>query len=317
MSEEVSLKTASEEKGEKEKKDKKSEPKEQQAQTKSKEEQKGKTEIDKEIIPNEVTGEKMFEPKIIAFLCNWCSYAGADLAGVSRYQYPTNTRTVRVMCSSRVDPTLIIEMFIHGADGVLVGGCHLGDCHYITGNYYTEKKIKLAKKLLKKAGFDTQRLRLEWVSASEGERFSKVVADFVNEIKTLGPSPVGGDEPDVNILEGLFVAKNAVRDFRLRSLVAREIQLTEKGNVYEKKLSQEEFDTLIDSVIEDEMNRQKILLMTIDGPYSVLDIASKIKLSPERVLQHIVTLKDRGLVVVDRFEGEMPLYVTPKEEVLR
>lgn len=313
MIEEESIKTAPEEKGEKEKKDKKSESKEKQPQPKSKEEQKAKTEIEKE----KVSGEEMFEPKIIAFLCNWCSYAGADLAGVSRYQYPTNTRTVRVMCSSRVDPTLIIEMFIHGADGVLVGGCHLGDCHYITGNYYTEKKIKLAKKLLKKAGFDPQRLRLEWVSASEGERFSKVVADFVNEIKTLGPSPVAGDEPDMYILEGLFVAKNAVKDFRLRSLVAREIQLTEKGNVYEKKISQEEFDTLIDSVIEDEINRQKILLMTIDGPYSVLDIASKIKLSPERVLQHIVTLKDRGLVVVDRFEGEMPLYITPKEEVLR
>jgi F420-non-reducing hydrogenase iron-sulfur subunit len=129
-----------------------------------------------------------FEPKIIAFLCNWCSYAGADLAGVSRYQYPTNTRTVRVMCSSRVDPVLIIEMLIHGADGVLVGGCHLGDCHYITGNYYTEKKIKLAKKLIEKSGLDPNRLRLEWVSASEGERFSKVVSDFVNEIKALGPS---------------------------------------------------------------------------------------------------------------------------------
>jgi F420-non-reducing hydrogenase iron-sulfur subunit len=258
-----------------------------------------------------------FEPKIIAFLCNWCSYAGADLAGVSRYQYPTNTRTVRVMCSSRVDPVLIIEMLIHGADGVLVGGCHLGDCHYITGNYYTEKKIKLAKKLIEKSGLNPNRLRLEWVSASEGERFSKVIEDFVNEIKTLGPSPVAGKNPDVGKLEGLFVAKNAARDFRLRSLVAREINLTEKGNVYDKTISQEEFDNLMDSAIDEEIARQKILLMTIDGPYSVLDIASQINLSPEIVLQHIVTLKDRGLVMVDRFDGVMPLYITPKEEVLR
>jgi F420-non-reducing hydrogenase iron-sulfur subunit len=314
LSEEEGIKTAPEEK---EKKGKKSEPKEKQIQTKTKEKQKTKTEIKKEKIPEEVTGEKMFEPKIIAFLCNWCSYAGADLAGVSRYQYPTNTRTVRVMCSSRVDPTLIFDMFIHGADGVLVGGCHLGDCHYITGNYYTEKKIKLAKKLLEKAGFETQRLRLEWVSASEGERYSKVVADFVNEIKTLGPSPVGGDDPDIDKLEGLFIAKNVARDFRLRSLVAREIELTEKGNVYNKKLPQEDFDSLMDSAIDDEMERQKILLMTLDGAYSVLDIASRIKLSPQRVLQHIVTLKDRGLVVVDRFEGVMPLYITPREEVFR
>ena len=144
-----------------------------------------------------------FEPKIIAFLCNWCSYAGADLAGVSRYQYPTNTRTVRVMCSSRVDPVQMIEMFIHGADGVLVGGCHLGDCHYITGNYYTEKKFKLAKKLLSRSGFNADRLRLEWVSASEGERFSKVVEDFVGQVRALGPNPVAGKSPDMEMMEGL------------------------------------------------------------------------------------------------------------------
>ncbi|UCF09294.1 MAG: hydrogenase iron-sulfur subunit [Thermoplasmata archaeon] len=258
-----------------------------------------------------------FEPKIIAFLCNWCSYAGADLAGVSRYQYPTNTRTVRVMCSSRVDPVLMMEMFIHGADGVLVGGCHLGDCHYITGNYYTEKKFKMAKGLLEKAGFEPNRLRLEWVSASEGERFSKVVADFVNEVKTMGPNPVAGENPDMDKLVGLFVAKNAAQDFRLRSLVAREIDLTEKGNVYDRKLTQEEFDDLMKRTMNEEMERQKILLMTIDEPSSVLDIASRVKLSPQRVLQHIVTLKDRGLVTVDRFEGVMPLYVTPKEVVFK
>jgi coenzyme F420-reducing hydrogenase delta subunit len=258
-----------------------------------------------------------FEPKIISFLCNWCSYAGADLAGVSRYQYPTNTRTVRVMCSSRVDPVLMLDMFVHGADGLLIGGCHPGDCHYISGNYHTEKKVKLAKKLMKKAGIEPQRLRLEWVSASEGERFSKVIKDFVDEIRSLGPSPIAREEPDIDKLESLFIAKNAVRDFRIRSLVAREIELTEKGNVYDKKLSQEEFDDLMDRAIDEEMARQKILLTTMDEPYSVLDIASRVNLSPQEVLQHIVTLKDRGLVVVDRFEGVMPLYITPKVEVLK
>lgn len=284
-------------------------PKEKTAETKSTGEFENKIEEEK---PSEA-----FEPKIIAFLCNWCSYAGADLAGVSRYQYPTNTRTVRVMCSSRVDPVLMLEMFIHGADGVLVGGCHLGDCHYITGNYYTEKKVKLARKLLEKAGIEPKRLHLEWISASEGERFSKVIEDFVGEIRSLGPSSLAGDEPDIDQLENLFAAKNAVRDFRIRSLVAREIELTEKGNVYDKKLSQEEFDDLMDRAIDEEMARQKILLTTMDEPYSVLDIASRVNLSPQEVLQHIVTLKDRGLVVVDRFEGVMPLYITPKVEVLK
>jgi coenzyme F420-reducing hydrogenase delta subunit len=258
-----------------------------------------------------------FEPRIIAFLCNWCSYAGADLAGVSRYQYPTNTRTVRVMCSSRVDPVLMLEMFIHGADGVLVGGCHLGDCHYISGNYYTEKKFKMAKRMLEKAGFEPKRLRLEWVSASEGERFSKVIADFVDEVRNLGPNPVAGDNPDIDKLVGLFVAKNAAGDFRLRSLVAREIDLTEKGNVYDKKVPQEEFDVLMERIMDEEMERQKILLMTMDEPSSVLDIASKVNLSPQKVLTHIVTLKDRGLITVDRFEGVMPLYITPKEVVMK
>lgn len=258
-----------------------------------------------------------FEPKIIAFLCNWCSYAGADLAGVSRYQYPTNTRTVRVMCSSRVDPALMLEMFIHGADGVLIGGCHLGDCHYITGNYYTEKKFKLARKLMEKAGMDPQRLRLEWVSASEGERFSKVIEEFVNQIKNLGPNPVSGKNPDMAMLEGLFAAKNAARDFRLRSLVAREIQITEKGNVYNNLVSQEQFDTLMDSAIDEEMARQKILFLTLDKPMSVLDIASATEIPSEKVLQHIVTLKDRGVVEIDKYDGVMPLYVTPKEEVFK
>ncbi len=263
------------------------------------------------------TSCKTFEPKIIAFLCNWCSYAGADLAGVSRYQYPTNTRTVRVMCSSRVDPVQMVEMFIHGADGVLVGGCHLGDCHYITGNYYTEKKFKLAKKLLARAGFEAARLRLEWVSASEGERFSKVIEEFVNQIKNLGPNPVSGKNPDMPMLEGLFAAKNAARDFRLRSLVAREIQITEKGNVYNNIVSQEQFDTLMDSAIDEEMARQKILFLTLDKPMSVLDIASETEIPSEKVLQHIVTLKDRGVVEIDRYDGVMPLYVTPKEEVFK
>jgi coenzyme F420-reducing hydrogenase delta subunit len=258
-----------------------------------------------------------FDPKIIAFLCNWCSYAGADLAGVSRYQYPTNTRTVRVMCSSRVDPVQMVEMFIHGADGVLVGGCHLGDCHYISGNYYTEKKFKLAKKLLARSGFNADRLRLEWVSASEGERFSKVVEDFVNQVKELGPNPVSGISPDMEMMQGLFAAKNAARDFRLRSLVAREIQLTEKGNVYDDLVSQNDFDALLDSAIDEEMARQKILFLTMERPMSVVEISSETEIPSEKVLQHIVTLKDRGVVEIERYEGVMPLYIAPKEEVFR
>ncbi len=132
-----------------------------------------------------------FQPKILGFLCNWCSYAGADLAGVSRIQYPSTLRIVRVMCSGRIHPGLILEAFRNGADGVLVAGCHLGDCHYISGNYKTQNRVLMLKKVLGQLGLEPERLRLEWVSASEGDRFAKVVKDMTEEITKLGPSPLG------------------------------------------------------------------------------------------------------------------------------
>jgi len=132
-----------------------------------------------------------FEPKIIGFLCNWCAYAGADLAGVSRIQYPSNIRIIRVMCSGRIDPTFILEALKDGADGVLVAGCHLpSDCHYMSGNFKALRRIALLKKVLKDFGIEPQRVRLEWVSASEGDRFAAVVRDMVEEIKKLGPNPL-------------------------------------------------------------------------------------------------------------------------------
>jgi len=128
-----------------------------------------------------------FEPKIVAFLCNWCSYAGADLAGTSRIQYAPNVRSIRVMCSGRVSPTFILKAFSMGADGVLIGGCHFGDCHYIEGNYKAARRIALLKKMLKHLGIEEERLRLEWVSASEGSRFAQVINDMTAKIKELGP----------------------------------------------------------------------------------------------------------------------------------
>jgi len=138
-----------------------------------------------------VNAKTEFEPKIIGFLCNWCSYAGADLAGVSRIQYPSNIRIIRVMCSGRIDPTFILEALKDGADGVLVAGCHLpSDCHYISGNFKTLRRVTLLKKVLQDFGIEPKRVRLEWISASEGDKFAAVVRDMVEEIKKLGPSPL-------------------------------------------------------------------------------------------------------------------------------
>ena len=130
-----------------------------------------------------------FEPRILAFCCNWCSYAGADLAGVSRFQYPPNIRIIRVMCSGRVDPTFILKALELGADGVLIAGCHPGDCHYIAGNYKARRRIPLLKEVLDQLGIEGERVHLEWVSASEGARFAEVVSNFTQTIKNLGPGP--------------------------------------------------------------------------------------------------------------------------------
>ena len=127
---------------------------------------------------------------IVGFCCNWCSYAGADMAGVSRFQYPANIRIIRTMCSGRVDPMWILKAFLEGADGVFVSGCHPGDCHYMTGNNYTKERMEQLKEMLSESGIDPRRLRLEWVSASEGNRFAELVTEFTNEIKSLGPSPI-------------------------------------------------------------------------------------------------------------------------------
>lgn len=133
-----------------------------------------------------------FEPKILAFCCNWCAYAGADLAGVSRMQYPPNIRIIRVMCSGRVEPEFVLKAFTLGADGVLVLGCHPGDCHYSSGNYKTMRRVPLTEKLLEQFGVEQERLKLEWVSAAEGARFAQVVTDFTSRIKELGPNPLKG-----------------------------------------------------------------------------------------------------------------------------
>jgi F420-non-reducing hydrogenase iron-sulfur subunit len=132
-----------------------------------------------------------FEPRIVGFLCNWCSYAGADLAGVSRFQYPPNLRVIRVMCSGRVHPAFILEAFKDGADGVLVAGCHPpNDCHYISGNLKTERRVAMLKALMAQLGLEAERLRLEWISAAEGDKFAKVIREMVADLKGLGPSPL-------------------------------------------------------------------------------------------------------------------------------
>jgi F420-non-reducing hydrogenase iron-sulfur subunit len=128
-----------------------------------------------------------FEPNLVGFLCNWCSYTGADLAGTARIKYLPNLKVIRVMCSGRVDPNFILDAFAHGADGVLVCGCHPGDCHYVEGNYKCQRRLPLTRQLVGELGIDPRRVRLEWVSASEGVRFAEVINEFTEQVRALGP----------------------------------------------------------------------------------------------------------------------------------
>ncbi|MGD9116897.1 MAG: hydrogenase iron-sulfur subunit [Dehalococcoidia bacterium] len=134
--------------------------------------------------------ETAFAPKIVGFLCNWCSYAGADLAGATKLEVPSSLSVIRVMCSGRVDPVLVATALLHGADGVLVAGCHPGDCHYREGNYYARRRFALLKKTWQTLGLDSERIMLAWVSASEGQRFKEVATEFAKQITEMGPNPM-------------------------------------------------------------------------------------------------------------------------------
>jgi heterodisulfide reductase subunit A len=251
------------------------------------------------------------EPNIVGILCNWCCYAGADLAGVSRYQYPPNIRVVRVMCSGRVDPSIIFEAFKGGADGVFVGGCHFGDCHYQKGNYQAERKISTTKRLLEKVGMEPERLKIEWVSASEGGRFAQVIDEFTKQVAELGPSP---SKKNKAILESLIAAQNEANDVRVRWLVGKERKLVEEENVYGEKIKQEEFDEVINEALISEFVRNRILNVTKEDPKSVLQMAEELNESPNNILKQIVALRRKGLVELIDISGTSPMYIAVSQE---
>ena len=249
-----------------------------------------------------------FEPKILGFLCNWCSYAGADLAGVSRFQYPTNIRVIRIMCSGRVDPKFIFKALQIGIDGVIVMGCHLGDCHYIEGNYEAEKKFNMVKRFLSFINLDN-RVRLEWVSASEGKRFTEVVKDFTNQIKELGPSPLSGDNCDNILTEKLIALESAADSDRIRALVGRQRKVTEEENVYGEKVSLEKFKNIFNSAIKDEFERHQILLSLEKDSKSVKDLAIELNIESSVVLEHVLILKNLNKIDFQDIIGNTPIFM--------
>jgi heterodisulfide reductase subunit A-like polyferredoxin/coenzyme F420-reducing hydrogenase delta subunit len=253
------------------------------------------------------------EPNIMGLLCNWCCYAGADLAGINRNQYPPNIRVLRVMCSGRVDPIIVLEAFKNGADGVFIGGCHPGDCHYQKGNYQAERKIKITKRLLENIGIDPERLRIEWVSASEGGRFADLMDEFAKQVSILGPCPT---KIDNKIIENLKAAQDEANDIRLRWLVGKERKLIEEGNVYGEKLNQEEFDKVINEALFSEFIRNRILNLTKDQALSVKQMALELDTNASDVLKQIIALRRRGLVELTEISGSSPMYKAISQEAL-
>jgi coenzyme F420-reducing hydrogenase delta subunit len=249
-----------------------------------------------------------FEPKLLGFLCNWCAYAGADLAGVSRFQYPANMRVIRVMCSGRVDPLLIMKSLQQGIDGVAVLGCHPGDCHYQTGNYEAENKMMMTKKILAKIGLEPDRLYLDWVSAAEGKRFSEVVTQFTNQIKDLGPII-----KQQNFQKKLQLGEQIVESVRLRWLVGKERELIEVGNVYNEKVNHQHFHEILEQNINKEYDRLRIMDL-LKQPNSVTSIAQQLKLSSAKVNRYITGMENLGLVKLMDFHGNDPRYIITTEK---
>ena len=250
-----------------------------------------------------------FEPKILAFCCNWCSYAGADLAGVSRFQYPANIRDIRVMCSARIDPALVFEAFAKGLDAVAILGCHPGDCHYIHGNYFTMRKAELVNQLLDEIGLDRRRFLLDWVSAAEGARFASLVTEFTNTVRELGPLGVKEGLTAEELQSHIEAAKMTCQQERVRWLVGKQYLLETAPNAFGEKIDEEKLKDVIRETGSQEYRRQRILLALKEKPASCIEIASRLGLSPDSVLRDMVVLRRKGLIDVGTVEERNPIYV--------
>lgn len=235
-----------------------------------------------------------WQPRILGFLCNWCSYAGADLAGVSRFQYPATIRIIRVMCSARVEPRFVLRALLKGLDGVLVLGCHFGDCHYISGNYRCRDRMEITKELLKIVGVDPERLHVGWVSAAEGQQFAQTVADFTEQLVAIGPFGKAKSENEDKIEENLTAAIGALSSDRIRWLMGEREKLVEEENVYGERMTEEEYRELLIESMKDEYRCSKVAQAIKDAPLSVKEIAGRTGLAPREVLPYISFLKHDG-----------------------
>jgi coenzyme F420-reducing hydrogenase delta subunit len=244
--------------------------------------------------------------RIICFMCNWAF--GEEELAISRARKTATVDVVKMTCVGGLDPVVVFEAFTKGADGVLLIGCSSEDCHFIEGSAYAEFTVNVLKKLLVLTSLEPKRLELYLVSPIKEVSFINVTENFATQLEPLGPSPLRGEKPDVNILENVWAARNAVADFRLRAFIGKEMELIRRANVYGEKFSQEEFNTLLDEVVKTEFVRQKILLLTKKNPLSVKQLAHVLDMKPSVVLRHILNMRRMGVMALDATEGTTPLY---------
>jgi len=246
-----------------------------------------------------------FKPRILGFLCNWCSYAGADLCGVSRYQYPASIKVIRVMCSGRVDLEFILRAFANGNDGVFIGGCWLGECHYITeGNHDALSMMHLGKKLLECTGLHPDRLRLEWVAASEGLRYAEIVTDFTGRLKKLGPLGTG-EGMDRNALNlKLEAIRKLIPYIKLMEREKLRVRFESKAE-YEEFFASDEVNSLFNELIADKLAISQIMVLLKQQALSTGEIADSLGMSASEVSKHLNSSARQRLV---RFDAEQKRY---------
>ncbi|MGB9846017.1 MAG: hydrogenase iron-sulfur subunit [Desulfotomaculales bacterium] len=250
--------------------------------------------------------EPKFRPKILGFVCNWCCYAGADLAGVSRFQYPPYIKLIRVMCSGRVDLALVFRAFANGADGVFIGGCWPGECHYVTeGNYHALSLLYLGRKLLASAGVNPARLRLEWVSASEGIRFAEVMNDFAAQITQMGPLGKG-EGTEENELKSRFA--EIINLLPYIRLVERERLRppAESAEEYQKFFTSAEFARLFEETIAGKLALARIISLLQKGPFTAEEIAKTLGFTAAEAVRHLHSSVQQGLV---RYAADQKAFV--------
>ena len=235
----------------------------------------------------------MAEPRILVFLCNWCANTGVNPFEGSEANYPPNFRIIRVICSGSIDPTYILTAFEGDSDGVLVTGCQPGKCHYQAGNFQAKYKVLIVKKILKEIGLDTRRLRAEWISPSDNERFRALISEFSKDLKSLDPVSI---ESDPDLKKFLSYGKEIISDFRLRWLISRARNLLEIGNAYGEKIPNDEFEGLLEDIIDQELLRVKILNLIKEKGLTANEIASKLSIPTEQVMEHLVKLNDEHKV---------------------